>query len=113
MNFDLHRNVSNTKPLSRDICGLRYWKTNFDLSIIFRVFLDIFRFKDQKNLSSENFGNSFKTVVTSISKWPSISKIWSLILDYEMLCVLSNNLVVFDSSRGTPSRFEFSLILKT
>ena len=59
-------------------------------------------FKFKGHLSSENFGNSFETYVTLISKWPGISKIYPSILDYKMLCVLSNNLLVFNSSQGTP-----------
>ena len=47
-------------------------------------------------------GNLFETLVTLISKWPGISKIYPPIVDYRMVCVLSNNLSVFDSSQGTP-----------
>ena len=70
--------------------------------MIFSVFSYIFKLKGQKNVDSENFGNLFETLVTLISKWPGISKIYPPILDYGMLCVLSNDLLVFDSSHGTP-----------
>ena len=43
-------------------------------------------------------------MVTLISKWPGISKIYQPILDYRMLCVLSNDHLFFGSSHGTPSR---------
>ena len=46
--------------------------------------------------------NTFETLVTLISKWPGISKIYPPILDYRMLCALSNDLLVFGSSHGTP-----------
>ena len=58
--------------------------------------------KVPKSLNSEHFGKSFEILVTLISKWPGISKIYPPILDYKMLCVLSNDLLVFDSSHGTP-----------
>ena len=54
------------------IFGLRYWKNNLDLSLIFSVFLYIFKYKGQKKPYSETFGNSFETLVTLISKWPGI-----------------------------------------
>ena len=90
------------KPVSIDICRQIFWENNLDLSLIFNVFLYISNVKIRINLDSENFGNSFETLVTLISKWPGISKIYPPILDYRMLCVLSNNLLVFDSSQGTP-----------
>ena len=65
----------------------------------------MFDIKGQKNLDGENFGNLFETLVTLISKWPGISKIYPPILNYRMLCVLSNNLSVFDSSQGTPCTY--------
>ena len=57
---DLHRNVLNTKPLSREFCWLRYLKNNFDLSI-FSVYFYIFSdSKIRKNLNCEKFGKFFK-----------------------------------------------------
>ena len=99
---DLHRNILNTKPFSRYIFGLRYWNDNFDSSSIRSLFSCVFKFKGQKNLNNENFANTSETLVTLISKWPGISKIYPPILDHRMFQVLSNNLLVFDSSRGTP-----------
>ena len=107
-NFDIQRFVLSTIPFPRDIFGLRYWKNNFDISLISSVFSYIFKFKGQKNKDIENFGNLFEILVTLISKWPGISKIYPPILDYRMLCVLSNNLLVFDSSFGTPCIIAFS-----
>ena len=101
---DLHRNILNTKPFSRYIFGLRYWNDNFDSSSIRSLFSCVFKFKGQKNLNDENFDNTSETLVTLISKWPGISKIYPPILDHRMFQVLSNNLLVFDSSRGTPCR---------
>ena len=54
--------------------------------------------KVRKNLNTENLGNSFETVVTLISKWPGIGKIYPSIIDYRILCVLKHNLLVFDST---------------
>ena len=34
---NLYRNVLSTKPFSRDVSRLRYWKSYFDLSLIFSV----------------------------------------------------------------------------
>ena len=63
----------------------------FDISLIFSVFSYIFTFKVQKNIDIENFGNLFETLGNLVSKWLGISKIYPPILDYRMLCVLSNN----------------------
>ena len=57
--------------------------------------------KGRKPLNNENFGNTFETLVTLISKWPGISKIYSTILDYRMFCVLTNDLLVFEHPVGT------------
>ena len=75
LKLNLNRNILNTKPFSRDICGLRYWNTNFDISSICSWFSYLFKFKGQKNLNNENFDNIFETLVTLISKWPGIS-VW-------------------------------------
>ena len=81
---DLHRNILNTKPFSRYIFGLRYWNDNFDSSSIRSLFSCVFKFKGQKNLNNENFANTSETLVTLISKWPGISKIYPPILDHRM-----------------------------
>ena len=80
-------------------------KDIFDLSLIFSVFSYILKFKGQKNLLSENFVNLLETLVTLKSKWPGISKIYQPILDYRMVCVLRNDLLVFDTSHGTPCTY--------
>ena len=54
-----------------------------------------------KKLNCENVDNLFVMLIALISKWPDISKINPQILVYKMLCVLSYNLWVFDSSYGT------------
>ena len=79
-------------------------KNIFDPLLIFSIFSYIFKFKGQKNLESEHFGNLFDTLAILILKWPGISKIYQPILDYRMLCVLSNDHLFFGSSHGTPSR---------
>ena len=48
LNRDLHRNVLNTKPFSRNICGLRHWNNNFGTPSIRSLFLYVLRFKEQK-----------------------------------------------------------------
>ena len=63
--------------------------------------------KVRKNLDSVNFGKSFGTLVTLIAKWPGISKIYQPLLDYRMLRVLSNNVLVFNSAQGTPCSWHF------
>ena len=83
-------------------CPVRARVGLFNLSLTFSVLSNIFKFKGQRNLNSENFGNLLESLVTLISKWPGISKIYPPILDYRMLCVLSNDLLVFDSSQETP-----------
>ena len=70
LKLNLNRNILNTKPFSRDICGLRYWNTNFDITSIRSWFSYLFKFKGQKNLNNENFDNIFETLVTLISKCP-------------------------------------------
>ena len=99
---DLNSNVLNTKPFCRDICRLRYRKKQSRSFINFQLVFYIFKSKGQKTLNSVHFGISFGTLVTLISKWPVFSKIYPPLLDYKMLCVLSNNVLVFNSSQGTP-----------
>ena len=62
----------------------------------------MFKFKGYKNLKRDTFGNLLKKFVALISKWPGISKFYPPILEYRMLCVLSNDLLVYGSSHGTP-----------
>ena len=52
--------------------------------------------------TSENFVNPFETFKTLIAKWPGISKIYPPIFIYRVICVLSNNCLLFNSSQGTP-----------
>ena len=84
------------KPVSIDICRQIFWENNLDLSLIFNVFSYISNVIIRINLDSENFCNSFETLVTLISKCLDISR---------MLYVLNINLSVFDSSCGTPFSF--------
>ena len=93
----LIRKVLNTKLFCRDISGLNYGKT----IVIFYLFLVYFyicsNLKGKKYLNNKNFGNSFGTLVTQISKLPGISKIYPPLADNRMLCMRRNNLFVFDS----------------
>ena len=68
---------------------LRLMGKQFDLSLIFSVFLYVLNSKIRK-------------------KWPGISKVYWPILDNRMLCVLSNNILVFNSSSGTPRKGPYS-----
>ena len=66
--------------------------------------------KVRKNLNSGNFDNSFETLVTLLSKCPGISKIYPPIVDNRMFCVLSNALLVVNTSQGTPCISGYKLL---
>ena len=67
----------SNEPFLRDFFRLINWGGKFWTLIKFLCFLYISIFKFRKTLNSENFGNSFETLVTIISNWPGISKIYS------------------------------------
>ena len=62
--------------------------------IISRLYIHNFKVND----------NSFENFIILISKWLDIREIFPPNLDYRILCVLYNNLLVFDSFQGTPCR---------
>ena len=113
-NFSQNMNLTGLGSVSFEIQCLKvcfeYWIIlGWDIGktiLIFHWFLVYFykflNSKVRKNHNSENFGNSFETFVTLVSKWPGISKIYPPIFNYKMLCVLTNNRLHFNSFQGTP-----------
>ena len=66
LNRDLHRNVLNTKPFSRDIFGLKYWKNNL-FALVFSLFFYVLNSKTKKRENGEvNYCHLRGTAVISV-----------------------------------------------
>ena len=91
---DLHRNILNTNHFLDIFAG---WDigTTFLIFHQFAAYFHVFsNLKGRKKQNNEDLGNTFETMVTLISKWRGISKIYPPILDYRILSVLRNDLLV-------------------